>query len=264
MDLGLKGKTAIVTGSARGIGRVIAHTFAEEGANVVFADILAEDAQKAAEETKSLGVGTLGIKVDISNAQMVDDMVKATVDKFGKVDILVNNATIIAPAIFFVDEKIEDVEREVKVIYLGTLNCMRSAFKYMTEQNSGAIVNILSDSARVGDMRMGNYAGCKAGIGGISRSISREVARYHIRVNCVSPSMTITEMAKARREDEKEQLGDEKFQDLQNKRLKVYPIGRLGEPQDIANMVVFLASERASWITGQTVSVNGGYAIGPW
>jgi NAD(P)-dependent dehydrogenase (short-subunit alcohol dehydrogenase family) len=134
----------------------------------------------------------------------------------------------------------------------------------MIPQNSGSIVNILTDAARIGEPRMVNYGAAKAGVGALSRGLAKEVARNNIRINCVSPSMTITELGKQRREMEKEKLGEEKFNKLQQKRLRLYPLGRLGEPQDIANAVIFLCSGRSSWITGQTLSVNGGYAIGPW
>ncbi|MFH1087061.1 MAG: SDR family oxidoreductase, partial [Chloroflexota bacterium] len=163
------------------------------------------------------------------------------------------------------DSKLEDIGKELNVIYWGYTYCMKAVLPLMKAQKSGAIINMLSDSARVGDAMMGNYAGLKAGINGLSHSIAREMGGFGIRVNCVSPSMTMTELARGRRETEKEKLGEEKFQDLQKRRLRLYPLGRFGTPEDIANAVGFLASDKAAgWITGQTISVNGGYAIGPW
>ena len=264
MDLRLKGKSVIVTGGGRGIGLAIVSTFAEEGANVAIAQRTLELAQKAAEGMKKLGVDSLAIQADITNRQSVEDMVKAATDKFGKVDILVNNSTVLAGAGPWMDEKWEDVAKEVDTVYWGYSYCMRAVLPQMIEQKSGVIINMLSDSARVGDAMMGNYAGVKAGVGGLSRTLAREMGRYGIRINCVSPSMTMTELAKGRREIERDKLGDEKYQDLMKRRLRLYPLGRLGEPEDVANTVVFLASDRAGWITGQTVSINGGYAIGPW
>jgi len=264
MDLGLQGKTAIVTGAGRGIGQVIAHTFAEEGAVPIIAELNEATGEKAANELTSLGFKASFIQTDISDLESTKQLAKKTADEFGKIDILVNNATIIAPAKFFMDETPEEYEKEINVIYKGNLYSMKSVLEYMIPQNSGSIVNILTDAARIGEPRMVNYGAAKAGIGALSRGLAKEVARNNIRINCVSPSMTITELGKQRRELEKEKLGEEKFNELQRKRLRLYPLGRLGEPQDIANAVVFLCSGRASWITGQTISVNGGYAIGPW
>ena len=265
MDLGLEGKVVIITGAGRGIGREIALTFAEEGAIPVIADIDGESGKEAAVEIKAaFGVKATAIQTDITDRESVKKLVESTLSELGRVDILVNNATVIAPAKFFKDETWEEVDREVSVIYQGCLNCMKAVISPMTERRSGCIINILTDAARIGEPRMANYGGVKGGVGAFSRALAKEVAGDGIRVNCVSPSMAITELWKTRREDEKIKLGEEKFQDLQRKRLKLYPLGRFGEPQDIANAVVFLASEKAGWITGQTLSVNGGYAIGPW
>jgi len=265
MDFGLKGRVAIITGAGRGIGSEIARTFAEEGAIPVIAEISAETGEQTASEIQSdFGVKSLAIQTDITDRESVGLMVQRTLSELGRVDILVNNATIIAPAKFFKDETWEEVGREISIIYQGCLNCMRAVIEPMTKQGSGCIINILTDAARIGEPRMANYGGVKGGIGAFSRALAKEVGGDGIRVNCVSPSMTLTELSKGRREVEMEKLGEEKFQDLQRKRLKLYPLGRFGEPRDIANAVVFLASERAGWITGQTLSVNGGYAMGPW
>jgi len=265
MDLGLKGKVVIVTGAGRGIGREIARTFAEEGAIPVIADIARDSGEETAGEiTTALGVKSAAIQTDITDRDSVKRLVENTLGQFGRVDILVNNATIIAPAKFFKDETWEEVDREISVIYQGCLNCMKAVIDPMTQQGGGCIISILTDAARIGEPRMANYGGVKGGVGAFSRALAKEVAGDGIRVNCVSPSMAITELWKARREEEKAKLGEEKSQDLQRKRLKLYPLGRFGEPRDIADAVVFLASERAGWITGQTLSVNGGYAIGPW
>ena len=265
MDLGLKGKVVIVTGAGRGIGREIARTFAEEGAIPVIADIARDSGEEAAGEiATALGVKSVAIQTDITDRESVKRLVENTLSEFGRVDILVNNATVIAAAKFFKDETWEEVDREIGVIYQGCLNCMRAVIDPMTQQGGGCIISILTDAARIGEPRMANYGGVKGGVGAFSRALAKEVAGDGIRVNCVSPSMAITELWKGRREEEKTKLGEEKFQDLQRKRLKLYPLGRFGEPRDIADAVLFLASERAGWITGQTLSVNGGYAIGPW
>lgn len=265
MDLGLKGKVVIVTGAGRGIGREIARTFAEEGAIPVIADIAKESGEEAANDIKTaFGVKATAMHTDITNRESVKRLVESAIGEYGRIDVLVNNATVIAPAKFFKDETWEEVDREISVIYQGCLNCMKAVIAPMTEQKSGCIISILTDAARIGEPRMANYGGVKGGVGAFSRALAKEVAGDGIRVNCVSPSMSITELWKARREDEKNKLGEEKFQDMQRKRLRLYPLGRFGEPGDISSAVAFLASERASWVTGQTLSVNGGYAIGPW
>ncbi|MFH1087170.1 MAG: SDR family NAD(P)-dependent oxidoreductase, partial [Chloroflexota bacterium] len=148
MDLGLKGKTAIVTGGGRGIGRAIVQTFAQEGANVVIAQRTLELAQKAADDIKKLGVDSLAIQCDITSWDAVQALVKTTVDKFGKVDILVNNSTVIAGAGLWMDSKLEDIGKELNVIYWGYTYCMKAVLPLMKAQKSGAIINMLSDSAR--------------------------------------------------------------------------------------------------------------------
>lgn len=265
MDLGLKSKVVIVTGAGRGIGKEIARTFAEEGAIPVIADISGESGEKTASEVKTtLGVPAVAIPTDIADSESVDRLVRQTCSQLGRVDILVNNATIIAPAKFLKDESWEEIDREISVIYRGYLNCMRAVIEPMTRQGGGCIINMMTDAARIGEPRMANYGGVKGGVAALSRGLAKELAGDKIRVNCVSPSVTLTELGKERREEERRKLGEEKFQELQARRLKLYPLGRFGEPRDIANAVVFLASERASWITGQILSVNGGYAMGPW
>ena len=265
MDLGLKGKVAIVTGAGRGIGKEITRTFAEEGAIPVIAEIMKEWGEGVANEIRAnLGAKAIAIQTDITDTGSVSRLVATTLSELGRVDILVNNATVIAPAKFFKDETGEEIDKEVAVIYKGCLNCMRAVIEPMTRQGGGCIINILTDAARIGEPRMANYGGVKGGVGAFSRGLAKELADSGIRINCVSPSMVLTELGKERREEERKKLGEEKFQDLQRRRLKFYPLGRFGEPRDIANAVVFLASERASWITGQTLSVNGGYTMGPW
>ena len=264
MDLGLRGKVAIVTGAGRGIGKTIAQTFAQEGAIPIIAEKDPITGKATTKEMKALEVDSLFIHTDISSLDSIRQMAELTKEKFGQIDILVNNATIMAPAQFFMEESWEDINREIDVIYRGCLYCIRSVLDYMVPAKSGSIVSILTDAARVGEPRMANYGALKAGIGGLSRTLAKEMGRNNIRINCVSPSMTLTELAKGRRELEKQKLGEEKFKELQDKRLSFYSIRRFGNPQDIANMVVFLSSDRSSWVTGQTISVNGGYAIGPW
>jgi len=272
MDLGIKGKVVIVTGAGRGIGRKIASTFGEEGCNVVVAEIDKATAQEAADEITALGVKAVPAVNDITDLDSVQKMVKETIDNLGKVDIIVHNAVALAPSTkdgkSFVEHKPEEWDIEIKSCYYGWLNLCYSVLPHMIERKSGVLLGMLSDGARVGERTEGVYDGAKAAMGGLARSLVKEVSRYGIRVNCVAPSWTDTELTLSMLDEFKAKMGDEKFAKFQKKALSVYPLaafrGSRGKPADLANAVVFLCSEKASWITGQTLSVNGGYAIGPW
>jgi len=272
MDLGLKGKVAIVTGSGRGIGRRIALTFAEEGANVVVAEIEKETAEKVADEAKALGVKAMPVICDVTSLENVQTMVKNTISELGQVDVIVHNAVALAPSTkkgkTFIEHDPSEWDIEIKSCYYGWLNLCYSVLKHMIERKTGVLLGILSDGARVGERSEGVYDGAKAAIGGLARSLVKEVSRYGIRVNCVAPSWTDTELTEIMLENMRKQVGDEKFNELQQKAISLYPLGRFrgsrGKPEDLANAVVFLCSERANWITGQTLSVNGGYVVGPW
>jgi len=272
MDLGLKGKVAIVTGAGRGIGRSIALTFAEEGCNVVVGEIDKGTAENVAGEIKALGVKGVASVNDVTNLSSVEDMIKETINSLGKVDIIVHNAVALSESTkngkTFLEHKPEEWDIEIKSCYYGWLNLCYSVLPHMIERKSGTLLGILSDGARVGEQFEGVYDGAKAAIAGLSRSLVKEVSRYGIRVNCVAPSFTHTELTNAMMDDFKQKMGEEKFLKFQKSALKVYPLGAFrgsrGRPEDLANAVVFLCSERASWITGQSLSVNGGYAVGPW
>ena len=268
VDLGLKEKTVIVTGSAAGIGKRIATTFAKEGANVVIADLNEIEGANTVKECESIGVLSKVVKTDVTDLESLKKMVQFALDTFGQVDILVHNAAAFGPTWggTFLERPSEEWDIEVKSCLYGAMNCAYAIIPHMVQRRSGVLINILSDAARVGEQRQVVYAGAKAGIGGFSRSLAKEVARYGIRLNCVAPSMTETDSPRflAARQREKEKLGAEKYEELRKKRLMFYPLRRFGMPEDQANAVVFLASECAGWITGQTLSVNGGYAMGPW
>jgi len=261
MDLGLKGKVAIVTGAAQGIGRAIALTMAQEGAKVVVSDLDEEKGKAVAEEIKTLGGEALLVKTDVSKLEDAQEMVKATLDRFGRIDILVNNAGVWVIK-FFRDTTKEDWDKEIAVCYYGVLNCSKAVLEPMIEQKGGKIISISSDAGRVGEPNQPVYSGAKAGIIGFSRALAKDVARYGILVNVVCPSMTKTESME---EMERSLQGNpdawKAYQDWMDKIVRLYPLRKLGTPQDVANMVVFLVSERANHVTGQTISVNGGYCM---
>lgn len=254
MDLGLKGKVVIVTGASQGIGRVIARTFAEEGAKVVVSDIQ-EVGSKVAEECQAKGTEAIFVKTDVSKLEETDKMVKATLDKFGRLDILVHNAAAfsIGP---FMDTPLENWDKVIKVCQYGAMNCYKSALGPMMQQKSGSIVSIGSDGGRVGEANQAVYSGAKGGVIALTKAVAQEVGRFGIRANIVCPGITITE-------ENREFLETSYFKDEEKKKraLAMYPLRKFGKGEDIANTVVFLASERASHTTGQTISVNGGYSM---
>ncbi len=275
MDLALKDKVAIVTGSGRGIGAAIATTLAEEGARVCVNDLFEERAQETASEITSAGGQAIVAPGDVTNREQVDAMVQTAVDEWGTVDILVNNAGIparlgddsgrsqVGGAGFFSDEPEDRWARVMDIITYGVLNCTQACLPYMLKQEYGKIVSIISDAGRVGEPRLATYSMAKGGIVAFSKALAKEMGRFKINVNCVSPGATLTPALA----DSPVAGGgaDPEAQERYRALLRQYPIGRglerIGQPQDIANAVAFLVSARAEWITGQTLSVNGGYSM---
>lgn len=245
----LAGKTAIVTGAGRGIGREIALVFAREGCRVVIVDINEEDGERVLNEVKALGGEGLFIKTDVSNYGEVKSMVERVVERYGGVDILVNNAAVWNIKLFK-DTNPDDWMREIKINYIGVLNCIHNVLPSMME-GGGRIINIASDAGRVGEPWLANYSATKGAVISLTMALAKELGRYKITVNCVSPGVTKTP-------------GAEKFiQSIGEERLvKAYPLGRLGLPSDVANVVLFLALDESNYITGQVISVSGGYVVG--
>lgn len=249
MDLELKEKVAIVTGGGRGIGREIALTLAREGASVVVADVDESNSNSVQKEIEKLGGEAVAHTTDVTSRESVREMTARTFEKYQTVDILVNNAAVFGGKLF-IDEDEENWDRVIKVCLYGVLNCSKAVIDHMIEKKYGKIINISSDSGKLGESRMAVYAAAKAGIIGFTKSLALETGRHGINVNVVSPSMTLSDQLKSKIDDEK-----------MAKILKFYPLKRLGEPEDIAKMVTFLASDAASWVTGQAISVNGGFCM---
>jgi 2-hydroxycyclohexanecarboxyl-CoA dehydrogenase len=254
MDLHLKGKIAIVTGGGRGIGAAIAIGLAQEGVDVAIADIDEATAQNTADEIAKLGVRSIAVATDVTDPASAEAMVARVESELGPVDVLVNNAAKLPTFMTFVEEKSSGQTDEywtkvVDVCYNGVINCTAAVIEGMMARNGGKIVNMASDAGKVGEPRQAVYAGAKGAIIAFTKSIAKEAGRNGINVNAVCPSMTKTEAVK-------EMLSEE----FEKRVVRAYPMRRLGEPEDIAGLVVFLASDRASWITGQAISVNGGYA----
>jgi 2-hydroxycyclohexanecarboxyl-CoA dehydrogenase len=270
--LGLKEKTAIVTGSGRGIGRGIAMTLAAEGACVGVNDYYLDRAEATAREIRDAGGKAIGLQADVTQSDQVEQMVSAVVSEWGTVHILVNNAGIPAGVLetdplsmmrTFMDTSRADWDKLINLDFVGVLNCCKAVLPYMSKQRYGKIVSIISDAGRIGEPGQTVYSGVKAGIVGFSKALAKEVCRFEVNVNCVAPSATTGTFLS-------ELLGTDKprndvEQDRLDKILKVYPLGRskkrLGQPSDLANAVAFLASDASEWVTGQVLSVNGGYCM---
>jgi 3-oxoacyl-[acyl-carrier protein] reductase len=272
MDLGLKDKVAIVTGAGRGIGRAIVLTLAEEGAKVAVNDIFRERAEAVAAEVKTKGGQAIAAVADVTDEAQVMDMVARVVKEWGAVHILVNNAGIPARGAeemaggfggpYFTQQDRAAWDRVMDIITYGVLNCSRAVLENMSNQGWGRIVNIISDAGRVGEPRLVTYSMAKAGVTGFTKALAKEVGRYRITVNCVSPGTTETEATAALFESARQSEEGRARLDAIGRQYPLYRgLERLGQPQDIANAVAFLASDRAEWITGQVLSVNGGYSM---
>jgi 2-hydroxycyclohexanecarboxyl-CoA dehydrogenase len=239
---------AIVTGAGRGIGRAIAEKLTAEGATVVVSDVDADTARSTAE---ALGGKAVGRHADVADRDSVAALVDETRSRFGRIDVLVNNAgwDKVGP---FVESDPADWDRIVAINLFGVLNTSRAVLPIMVEQGAGAVVNLASDAARVGSSGEAVYSAAKGGIVSFTKTTAREMARHAVRVNCVCPGPTDTPLFAAVVE------GNEKLRDGL---IRAIPLRRLAQPTDIANAVSFLASDEASFITGQTLSVSGGMSM---
>ncbi len=264
MDLGLKGRTVIVTGGSSNIGRGILLAFAAEGSNVVNAEIDADQGQKAVDQANAVGGGgkTVLVRTDVTDWDSVQAMVKTTLDRFGHIDVLVNNAGGTTGMARFIQKTREDWAKEVNLNYWSVINCVRAVVDDMIERRYGRIVNITSSGGLNGQAAINTavYGGLKGGVMALSRALAWEFGQYGITVNCTSPGWIVPHS--------KDDTGQNSFwkkwgydyftpEKLEGY-TKNWPIHRLGRPEDIAYTVLFFASEHASFLTGQTVSVSGG------
>jgi 2-hydroxycyclohexanecarboxyl-CoA dehydrogenase len=244
----MDGKIAVVTGAGRGIGRGIAEKLAAEGATVVATDV---DEATANDTAASLAGDALGLTCDVASRESVDAMVAAVRDRFGRIDVLVNNAGYdkVGP---FVDSDPADWDRILGINLYGVLHTSKAVLPIMVEQGGGRVVNLASDAGRVGSSGEAVYSAAKGGIIAFTKTTAREMARHQVAVNCVCPGPTDTALFASVTEDNPT---------LRDALIKAIPLRRLAQPADLANAVAFLASDEAAYITGQTLSVSGGLSM---
>jgi NAD(P)-dependent dehydrogenase (short-subunit alcohol dehydrogenase family) len=249
ISIDLSGEVALVTGGGSGIGEAIAITLARAGAGVAVADLSEKSASRVAKAICESGGKAFAVQMDIADPTSVEVAISRLHDELGQISILVNNAaTWVVKE--FKDTTPQEVDRVIDVTLIGTINVTRAALRDVVERK-GRVINTISDSARTGERFMSVYAAGKAGLIGLTKSLAKEVGRDGVTVNGVSPGTTSTPGGSAFIEAAG---GPEKL-------ARAYPMGRIGEPQDIANAVLFFASPLSSWITGQILSVSGGFTM---
>ena len=261
MDLKLENRVALVTGSGQGIGRTIALALAAEGAHVAVNDVNVKGVEETADLVRQSGGKAIAAPFDITNLDAVKTMANKIEGELGRIDVLVNNAALLISHEMFLDTNPEDCDKEIKVILFGTMNCARAVLPGMIKRRFGKVISIVTDAARVGQERQCNYSAAKGGVISFTKSIAKEVGRHNINVNAVSPGATNSPMRMEMLRQLKENIGEAKAAEREEKVKRAYALRRIGETEDIANAVVFLASEAARQITGQILSVNGGFAM---
>jgi len=246
--LNFEGKKAIVTGGASGIGKCTALKLAKWGADVAIVDLNTEGAHEVLTTIKEFGCDGMFLKTDITKFDEVLEMAKNVYTRFGKIDILINNAAW-DKIEFFMNTGPELWQKLIDVNLIGHINCTKAVLHYMVEHRSGAIVNVASDAARVGSTGEAVYSAAKGGVVSFTKSIAREMAKYNIRVNCICPGPTETPLFEEVKKDAPH---------LVEAIIKSVPFKRLAKPCEIANGIAFFASDLSTFITGQVLSVNGG------
>ena len=242
-------KVALITGSSRGIGKQIAIKFAKNGYNIVVNYINKnEEVEKTIEELKQFGIEVLEAQGDISNYEQSEKIVNSTIEKFGQIDVLVNNAGITKDMLIMRMKK-EDFTKIIDVNLVGTFNITKNVIPHMMKKRSGRIINISSVVGISGNAGQCNYAASKAGIIGFTKSLAKELASRNILVNAVAPGFIETNMTDVLQENVKEEIK------------KQIPLKRIGKAEDVANAVYFFTSEESSYITGQVLQVDGGMLI---
>ncbi len=249
--MSIQGKVALVTGGSTGIGQATVERFAREGARVAFCASHAEPGSEVAAAIQKAGGECLFVQADVTIREQVDALVKRVEDRYGAIDILVNNAGH-GKTMVFAESTEDDWRPLVDLNFYGPLRVTRAALGGMIARGAGSIINIASDSGRAGDGNQTIYAGVKGGIIAVTKSLARELVRYNIRVNAVSPGSTNTPRLAKRNELDPARAA---------RMLRLIPMRRLGKPEEVANVILFLASDEASYMTGQVLSVSGGMTM---
>ncbi|MEO8297782.1 MAG: SDR family oxidoreductase [Burkholderiales bacterium] len=263
MDLQLAGKSVIVTGSGSNIGRAIALAFAREGAKVAIADIDVRQCEKVAQLARETGAKeVLAMPTDVTNWEQVQRLASSVEEQFGAIDVLVNNVGWTVDRLFM-EKPREEWEKEIQLNLWSNINCTRAVLDAMVKAGRGSVVNIGSDAGRMGEFREAVYGATKAGVIALAKSLAREYGRKGVRFNTVCPGTTLP--------DSDEEIGERSIwatgmkdwntPEMRERIAKAYPLRRVGRPDDISNAVLFMASGCSSFITGQTLSVSGGYTM---
>jgi len=245
----LEGKVAIVTGGGRGLGWSIAERLAHDGARVVIAEIDRKSGEEKAAVISRMGREALYLKVDVSSWADVENMAKTAAKKFGRIDILVNNAGLMGNYYPVVDYPEEEWDRLIDVNLKGMFLCCKAVLPIMIKQKYGKIISLASVAGKEGNARMPAYSASKAAVMALTKTIAKEVAAYGINVNCLSPALCETDMAKDMTPEQRALL------------VSKIPMGRLGRPEEVAALVKFLASDESSFITGQCSDISGGRSV---
>lgn len=245
----LKGKNALVTGASRGIGRAIALELGKQGANVAVNYAGSEaKAEEVVKELEALGVRAIKIQANVADEDAVKSMVKEVIKAFGSLDILVNNAGITRDNLLM-RMKVEEFDEVIETNLKGAFICTKAVTRQMMKQRSGRIINIASIVGVSGNAGQANYVAAKAGLIGLTKTTAKELASRNILVNAIAPGFITTDMTDVLTDEQKDAI------------LSTIPLEKLGEPQDIADVVAFLASDKAKYITGQTIHVDGGMVM---
>jgi NAD(P)-dependent dehydrogenase (short-subunit alcohol dehydrogenase family) len=248
-DMDLKGQIAIVTGAGKGLGWAIAERLAKDGANVVIAEIDGQSGSEKAQIIQKMGRESMAIPTDVTRWSEVERMVRETMNRFGRIDILINNAGILGPYAPLMEYPEEMWDKVIAVHLKGTFLCCKGVLPIMKEQRSGKVVNMGSVAGKEGNANMSPYAAAKAAIIGLTKTLGKEMAPFNVRVNCVSPALIETDMAREMTLEQRALLTSK------------IPMGRLGRPEEVAAVVKFLVSEESSFVTGQCYDISGGRSV---
>ncbi|HCG90355.1 MAG TPA: short-chain dehydrogenase [Dehalococcoidia bacterium] len=263
MDLNLLNKHVIITGGGSNIGRAIAHGFGAELAKITIAELVQTDGERVAKEITSLfpNAQVRVIPTDITIPDQVQHMVAESINEFGAIDVLINNVGWTIDKLF-TEKQRNEWEKEVQVNLWGPINCINAVLPNMIQSQSGSIVSIASDAGRMGEYREAVYSACKGGVIALSKSIARENGKFGIRANVVCPGLIVPPAGESISEESMwNEMRDIFTDDVLEKVEKSYILRRMGTAPEVANAVIFLASDAASFITGQTLSVSGGYTM---